>query len=382
MSKDIYLPFNNQFQASPNQNQMGQQPQQMNLEDALLTRDIVLLYCPQKVGSTSIVTSIRLSEPEKFFVMHTHDEIIFKSAGGSSNDVCVNDIIKNNALKNFGTGKPRNIYVIDIFRPPIERKISEFFHEIGIFHFNNVEQYVSNYDIHKILKRFNDIFPHVSNEDYYKERFHTDFNYEEFDFKKKYIMTEKNGVKYIKLRLKDSAQWGEILSTILDSDITVVSDYETREKEIGELYKVFMENYKLPYNYFKMIENCPQLKCYYDFSERYDYLNQWWKKTMGVYDSFTNEEYKFYKTIYLENQFYFRKLTAHYKDDGCLCENCKKKRSKILKKVKKEGDENLEANLHNIPENTGIKPNNSILVKLFNQEALKENRQIILTLIP
>lgn len=352
------------------------------MNDPLLSRDIILLYCPQKVGSTSVVTSIRLSAPDKYFVMHTHDEVIFKSNGGGNNNVCVSDIEKNVGLKNHGTGTPRKIYIIDIYRTPMERKISEFFHEIGIFHFNNLEANISKYALNKITKRFNDLFPHVSNDDYFKERFNTGFDYEEFDFKNKYLLTEKNGVKYIKLRLKDSAQWGEILSNILETEITVVSDYETREKDIGETYKKFMESYQLPYNYFKMIENCPQLKCYYDFSERYDYLNQWWKRTTGIYKPFTSEEYTFYKANYLENQFYFRKLTAHYKDDGCLCDNCKKKRTKILKHVKNNGDKNLEANLHNVPENAGIRPNNSVLVKLFKGDTNVEDQTLILTLIP
>ena len=368
-----------QQQMQQHQQQMQQQ-QQMN--DPLLSRDIILLYCPQKVGSTSVVTSIRLSAPEKFFVMHTHDEIIFKSTGGVNNNVCVSDIERNVGLKNVGSGLPRNIYIIDIYRTPIERKISEFFHEIGIYHFNNLEPNISKYPLNKIIKRFNDLFPHISNEDYFKERFNTNFDYEEFDFKNKYLLTEKNGVKYIKLRLKDSAQWGEILSTILETEITVVSDYETREKDIGEMYKKFMESYQLPYNYFKMIENCPQLKCYYDFSERYEYLNQWWKRTTGLYTSFTNEQYAFYKEIYLDNQFYFRKLTSHYKDDGCLCEKCKVKRKKILKHVKSYGDKNLEANLHNVPENAGVRPNNSVLVKLYTGDNAKEDKHLILSLIP
>lgn len=377
-----FLPPNQQTLTPPAYPMIPQQQPSVNMTDPLLTRDIVLLYCPQKVGSTSVVTSIRMSAPDKFFVMHTHDEIIFRSNGGNGNNVCVSDIIKNTAVKNQVTNTPRNVYLIDIYRTPMERKISEFFHEIGIYHFNNLEQNIAKYNLNKITKRFNDIFPHISNEDYYKERFHLDFDYEEFDFQNKYIMTEKEGVKYIKLRLKDSAEWGHILSGILDADITVVTDYETREKEIGEVYKKFMESYQLPYNYFKMIENCPQLKCYYDFGDRYDYLNKWWKRTTGLYTSFTLEQYNFYKALYLDNQFYFRKLTNHYKDDGCLCDNCKAKRERILAQVKREGDKNYDANYHNVPENAAMKSNNTVLIKMFNEESVNQDKHLVLSLIP
>lgn len=343
-----------------------------------LYRDLVLLYCPQKVGSTSIVTSIRLSNSEKFFVMHTHDEIIFKSPI-RENDIVVKDMVRNTCVKNVATGLPRKVYVIDIYRTPIERKISEFFHEMGEFHFSNTEDKIAEYPMHKIVKRFNDIFPHVSNEDYFKERYGTDFNYEEFDFKKKYILVEKNGVQYIKLRLKDSAEWGAILSGIFGTEITAVYDYETTEKKIGALYKQFMESYQLPFNYFKMIENCPQLKCYYNFSERYEYLNKWHQKTMGLYTPFSAAEYTFYKAMYLENQCHFRRLFNHYKDDGCLCVNCVKKRSTILANVQRSGDKNLVYNLHNVPENKGVKSENSILVRVFDDAV--PDKHIILSLM-
>jgi hypothetical protein len=50
--------------------------------------------------------------------------------------------------------------------------------------------------------------------------------------------------------------------------------------------------------------------------------------------------------------------------------------------VKKEGDKNLEANLHSIPENANVKSNNTVLVKLFNEECKDHDKQLILSLIP
>jgi len=367
--------FQQQFQ------QPNLKPPAVDINDPTLTRDIVLVYCPQKVGSTSVVTSIRFLAPEKFFIMHTHDETILKSQGGPSNNICVSDVIKNTCLRNVSSGNPRNIYIIDIYRTPIERKVSEFFHEIGNLHFNNTDENVSKYSLPKLIKRFNDIFPHISNDDYFKEKYNTGFDYEEFDFKKKYILVEKEGVKYIKLRLKDSDQWSVILSDIFNTEIIAVHDYETREKHIGDLYKKFMEVYQPPYNYFKLIENCPQLKCYYDFEERYDYLHKWWKRSTGLYTPFTKEEYKFYERINLDNQYYFRKLVAHYKDDGCLCVNCSSKRKQTRTAFKREGLKTLPHNLHNIQENANIASKNSVIVKLFNEESLAQDRYIVLSLI-
>ena len=362
----------------PQQQQQGLM--QVDYSNPALYRDLVILYCPQKVGSTSVVTSIRLSQSEKFFVMHTHDETIFKS-DVRENDINFKDMVRNTTMRNPITGLPRRVFVIDIYRTPVERKISEFFHEMGEFHFNNTEENIAGYDMQKIIKRFNDVYPHVSNEDYFKERFDSDFNYEEFDFKKKYIVVERGGVHYIKLRLKDSKEWGSILSGILGTEITAVYDYETRDKKIGELYKRFMETYRLPFNYFKTMEACEQLKCYYNFEERYEYLHGWWAKTTGLYPTpFTAPQYKFYKDIYLENQFHFRKLFNHYKDDGCLCVNCVPKRKKMLATILAKGDKHLEWNLHNMPENAGVKSENAVLVRVFGDPKMPE-KYIILSLM-
>ena len=50
----------------------------------------------------------------------------------------IRDIIQYN--KSIG----KNVYVIDVYRSPIERKISAFFEKIGAYHFNNID---SNYTI-------------------------------------------------------------------------------------------------------------------------------------------------------------------------------------------------------------------------------------------
>ena len=47
--------------------------------DKELHRDIVILYSPPKVGSTTIVSSIRLSASDKFIVFHTHKKKILEN---------------------------------------------------------------------------------------------------------------------------------------------------------------------------------------------------------------------------------------------------------------------------------------------------------------
>jgi len=356
-------------------------------QDPFLYRDIVLVYCPQKVGSTSVVSSIRLSASDQIFTMHTHDEMIFEFTNKNINfpdsqnsDITVSDILQNTSMMNRLTNLPRKIYLIDIYRPSMERKISEFFHEISMFHFHNEEDQVADYPLQKIINRFNQVCPNLDNIDYIREKYRLEPEEipDAFDFKKKYIRVEKNGVVHIKLRLKDSEKWGEILSEILEKPITAVMDYETRNKKIGELYKQFNEAYKIPFDVFKELENCPQLKYYYDFEERSQYLMKWWKRTTGNVVSFSRKEYEFYQKVSIENRHIFMKMIQHYNDDGCLCLNCSNKRRHILARVKQGGTSFFEKNLHNIPENSHLPASNAVIVRMKNP---LQERYMMLSLI-
>jgi len=93
-------------------------------------KNIIFVYCPPKVGSTTLVSSIRMSAFNKFTVLHIHDELMLKVLCNIDN-VKVIDIIKYN--KDLG----KNVYVFDIYRSPIEQKISQYFEKLSTYHFNN-----------------------------------------------------------------------------------------------------------------------------------------------------------------------------------------------------------------------------------------------------
>ena len=206
----------------------------LNIKDDLSiekNRTIVFIYCPPKVGSTTLVTSIRLSCSNSITVIHLHNEIMLKVLYNIKN-VTVNEIIEYN--KSIG----KDVYVIDIYRSPIEHKISSFFENIDTFHFNNKIENLNTYDINKLVKRFNCLFPHLAVSDHYKNKYNIDVP-EKFDFEKKYLLVEKNGIKFIKLRLKDSKEWENILEKILDKKIYIINDYETDNKPLKNIYNKF-----------------------------------------------------------------------------------------------------------------------------------------------
>ena len=288
--------------------------------------NIIFVYTPPKVGSTSLVSSLRISLSKTFTIIHIHDEIMLTFFTGIQN-ITINEIIQYN--KYIG----KNVYVIDIYRTQIERNISEFFEKLACYHFNNTEENINNYNIDKIINRFNSIFPYLPYNDYYTEIFNIP-KIEKFNFRKKYLYQIVNDIHYIKLRLKDSNEWSKILTILLENEIIIVNDYQTTDKVIGKLYEKFKKEYKIPSNLLDSVKNCKYLSYYYSEKERNEYLNIWESKSTNYFETYTKEQYDFYLKISLENQYIPDLDTNHYIDIGCLCKHCSNKREELFQKAK------------------------------------------------
>jgi hypothetical protein len=288
---------------------------------------LVFVYSAPKVGSTSIVSSLRVFGIDKVSVIHIHDEQMLKVLANIT-DITVNEII----LFNKYLGK--DVYVINVYRCPIERKISTFFEKIGSYHFNNTDEVVNDYNITKVINRFNNIFPWISIGDHFIDRYNIKIP-ESFDNINKYNIVNENDIKYITLRLKDSNEWGRILSNFLGFDIHIIKDYETSNKPIKKLYEQFKLNYRIPINLLNDIFNDKYLKYYYPGDEKQNYYGMWLDKSIDPRDSYTFEQYKLYEEITIENSHIDIIQLDHYFDEGCICKACRIKRFETIIKITK-----------------------------------------------
>lgn len=323
------------------------------------SENYIFVYTPPKVGSTTLVSSLRVSLGNTFNVIHIHDDIMLSVLTGI-NDTTVNEIIQ------YLVEEGKNVYVIDVYRTPIERKMSEYFEKLSPYHFNNTEENINNYSIRRIGDRFNKLFPHLAKGEHYFDK----YGIEEsiimpFDFKKKYTLQVINNIKYIKLRLCDSSIWSNILCQVLGCEILIINDYQTYDKGIGELYKRFKSEYKLPSNFIELINNCKFFNFYYNEKERNDYLNIWKSKLCEEVISYTESEYKFYVNLYLENQYINDIQVEHYIDNGCFCELCSKKRKMIYTKAK-NGEKITVKIIHSKLINEELQNRNKLLVERYN----------------
>ena len=133
---------------------------------------------------------------------------------------------------------------------------------IYLYLFLFLHENVNNYNVDKVINRFNKIFPHIANGDHYMDVYNIPIR-QTFDFDKKYLLQEYHGIKYIKLRLKDATCWSDILTNIFSTKICAIKDYESINKPIKNLYTQFKEQYKIPSNFLFEIINCRYLNYYY-----------------------------------------------------------------------------------------------------------------------
>jgi hypothetical protein len=299
--------------------------------------NVVFVYTPIKVGSTTLVTSIRISANQNFVVLHVHNEDCLRVLTGIQK-ITINELI----LYNSFIGK--KVYVIDVYRSPVERKISTFF-ELIEMHFNNSQEKMNEYSLDRVVNRFQNLFLHIAKEDYFQGKYQIPFP-SEFDFEKKYLFVEDNKVKYIKLRLKDSAEWGSILSLLLETEIVIVNDYETNGKQIKDLYEKFKNQYRIPCNLLEELKNDKYLNYYYSLEERNVYLSEWERKRGESVVVYNEQEYDLYLKITIENATKSLLQKNHYIDVGCSCAMCSKKRQSLFEKAKK-GEKVVEKIQHN-----------------------------------
>ena len=286
---------------------------------------LLFVYSAPKVGSTSIVSSLRLFGLEKVDTIHIHDEAMLQVLGHIKG-ITINELI----LFNKYLGK--DVYVINIYRNPIERKISSFFEKIGSYHFNTTDQNVNKYNVEKVINRFNNIFPYIETSDHFIDKYNITIP-ECFNYQQKYLLVKENDITYISLRLKDSVYWGTILTNIFGFNIRIVKDYESTNKPIKDIYNLFKQNYKIPINFLDEIINCKYLKYYYSSDELKEYYNEWNLKSTSLKNSYTQDQYRVYQEITLENTCFDKIQLDHYMDEGCGCKACSLKRLEISSKI-------------------------------------------------
>jgi hypothetical protein len=79
--------------------------------------------------------------------------------------------------------------------------------------------------------------------------------------------------------------------------------------------------------------NCKYLNYYYSRNEIQEYIGQWTRNSTIPFTSYTENEYKMYDELTIENAHLDYVQVNHYIDEGCLCKACFIKRQQMISKL-------------------------------------------------
>lgn len=239
----------------------------VNIEDKYKNIQ-VFVYCSRKCGSMTLTKTF--NQYYKAFHVHNQQDFVnfYKETKYS-----IFDVIEYNSKTN------KDIYVIDVYRTPIERKISSFFQSIDN-HFPNYKKY----NTRTLIKFFNRRFIYNLEEFQSIDEIMKHYDipvFTNFDFEKGYNIVKKDNIHFIKLRFNDIQNWSKILSNIFNRNINIISDNISDNKEYAHIYKVFKKYYFIPKNYyFNILPNDINFKIYNTEEEQKEYYEKWKKRLL------------------------------------------------------------------------------------------------------
>jgi hypothetical protein len=211
------------------------------------------IYCSGKTGSCTLAKSFNTMEKGSAIHVHNTDhwEKIKKKHKKHKNDYTLKSFIVDSSNVHD------NIYVIDSFRPPIERAISSFF-----YHIDHKVPTWKNMNVEDLIKIFNEkkYYKLLSNNHSYFESFNmfdlsTDI---EIDHDLGYYITKYKNITFIKTSLLHSDRWEHIFKTLIDKRFELIKSNETNgseNKQLSDIYAQFKREYRVPINYINNLHN-------------------------------------------------------------------------------------------------------------------------------
>ena len=199
---------------------------------------------------------------------------------------CIKAHYKKDFIKQFNydglidlinrSSKNKELYIIDSYRTPIERKISSFFESIP----NHTPNY-KNIPTKELIDTFNS--RHLNT----KEEYHSinpimeEYGltpFDTFDFKKKYLVKKKGNLIFVKLLFSNINNWGENLSEIFNKKIDIYNGNISKKKEYNTEYSKFKQMYKTKKSYInEILKNDTQFKIFNTPEEQEIYINKYLK---------------------------------------------------------------------------------------------------------
>ena len=213
-----------------------------------------------KCGSTTLRTTFTQNG---YKCIKAHDKACFKRQFKYDGLL---DLIKRSSAN-------KQLFIIDSYRTPIERKISSFFENIHI----HVPNY-KNKSIQELIDIFNTEHLNVIEEyhsiDPIMEECGVEL-FDTFDFERKYVIKKKGNLIFIKLLYSNMNNWGENLSEIFNKEITMYSGNKSENKEYYSIYNKFKQMYRTKKSYIdNILKNDQQFRIFNTPEQQDIYVNK------------------------------------------------------------------------------------------------------------
>ena len=228
----------------------------------------VFIHCGGKCGSTTLKKTFINNN---FSAIHAHSNLEYKKTFNTKSNIF--------ELMTISSRNYNNIFIIDVYRNPIERKISSFF--------ENIQSHLPNYanmTMNELIDFFNNnLLNHIEGYHPINEVL-THFNmplFTTFDFKKKFIISRKKKFVFIKLLFSDIKDWKYILSFIFKRKFIIHDANLSKNKANYKLYELFKKSYKVPKSFIvNVLVNDPEFKIYNTPEDQDKYIKYWLNKSI------------------------------------------------------------------------------------------------------
>lgn len=285
------------------------------------------IYCCGKSGSSTLQKSLSNS-------YHTHSFINFirRKINEKSFDEKLNFDIFDIIDININKYNQSYVYFYDVYRTPIERKISAFFEHLKVQ--CNFKELIKNIKENYYLYSFNVNYLTVENiHDKIKENINilieifwwnfminTDNYYSfteyrniiDFNIENENHFYQDNGkYRYIILKFDDIDNWSNILSFYHKKEINLIKSNITEEENLNkynQYYKKFKENFTIPNVLFKIIFYKDfQMHEYHTICNHYKVMQKFYtKEKINKYINYWNN----HSNNFIPNNLYDEKLNS------------------------------------------------------------------------
>ena len=174
------------------------------------------------------------------------------------------------------------ITIIDVYRNPIERSISNFLHSIGR---NYLPNYI-NMNIKDVIHFYNHVW--INKEQIFPESIDSLYTYlnikkpKEFDFENNYIHQQHNNITIIKLKFDDLRVWNKRLSKIFNTTIEIEPSNVTKEKihfKNNDFINDFKKNIIIHKTFLDKVMDDPNFNYFYSPDKRKAIYDEWINRT-------------------------------------------------------------------------------------------------------